>query len=185
MDEDTIGRSFKIKAANDSGQAASSDATVGDRHTLLSEQALVLLLAHPNFIPTGLAGLDPKMLKEGAYETLYRHLIIFYNDTKAIQPIAIERFADWLKTVAADASLFKLFDYLLLGQDHYFGVLSLDQKLDELKVILRELRKAYFNNEKKKIEREMHEAEVRHDTVAIEVLTHRFSELLNIQKFQS
>ncbi len=166
-------------------QAPGSEPSVVDRHTLLSEQALVLLLAHSNFISTAVAGLEPKMLKEGTHETLYRHLIIFYNDTKAIQPIAIERFADWFKTVAADASLFKLFDYLLLGQDHYFEGLSLDQKLDELKVILRELRKAYFNNEKKKIEREMHEAEVRHDTAAIEVLTHRFSELLNIQKFQS
>lgn len=185
VDEDTIGRSFKTKATGGRGQAISSEAVMVDRHSLLSEQVLVLLLAHSNFVATAAATLDPKMLKEGSHESLYRHLIIFYNDTKAIQPFSAERFADWLKSIPVDASLFKLFDYLLLGQDHYFAGLSLDQKLDELKNILREVRKVYFDNEKKKIEREMHEAEVRHDVGAIEVLSHRFNELLNIQKFQA
>ncbi len=184
VDEATLGRSLKPHRDQTSVQPA-GNIPLADRHSRLSEQVLILLLAHPPSIAYVAANLDPKMLTDGPHETLYRHLIIFYNDTKATQSFSVERFADWLKTIATDASLFKLFDYLLLGQDHYFADLSLDRKLEEQKIILRELRNHYFNNEKKKIEREMREAEARHDVGAIEVLTHRFNELLNIQKFQN
>lgn len=165
--------------------AAEPAATVFDRQTRLSDQVLMLLLNLPNKLPAIMDTLDPKMIKEGVPESLYRHLIIYYNDTKQNGHFSVVAFRSWLNDTTADAQLQKSLDYLLLGYDHFFGSMSEEEKIQALQNVLRELRNQFFHLEKKKIEQEMHSAEKANDRFKIEDLTHRFHELLRRDNLSS
>ncbi len=125
-----------------------------DRHELMSELTIALVLRLPSLIPYLATKLEPEFLKGNGKISFYKDLIIYYNKTGIF---SYEDFRSFL--LAKGEKQENLLDLLvLLGEKDFYSLSEIEIK-NEIGKSIAELKKYYYQERIKSIQRELPEAE--------------------------
>jgi len=125
-----------------------------DRQELMSELTLALALRSSNLIPYLTTKLEPEFLKGNGKISFYKDLIIYYNKSGSFD---YEDFRNFL--VSQNEKQENLLDLLiLLGEKDFYSLSETEIKGEIVKSIV-ELKKYYYQERIKSIQRELSEAE--------------------------
>lgn len=142
-----------------------------DRQELMSELILALTLRVPNLISYLSSKLEPEFIKGNEKISFYKDLIIYYNKNGSFN---YEDFRNFL--VSQGEKQEQLLDLLiLLGEKDFYSLNETEIKSEIVKSIV-ELKKYYYQERIKSIQRELSEAEKNGKTELVEQLMNDFKD---------
>ncbi len=142
-----------------------------DRHELMSELILALVLRLPYLVPYLTAKLEPEFLKNNEKISFYKDLIIYYNKNGSFD---YEDFRSFLLSQGEKRE--NLLDLLvLLGEKDFYALGETEIKSEIAKCLI-ELKKYYYQERIKSIQRELPEAEKSGQTAQVEKLMNDFKD---------
>jgi DNA primase len=151
-----------------------------NRNFLLGERLLALLLKYPENLPYVINHLNPETIKDVSLQELYTNLILYYNSINTdTDRFDLESFC---ATLGKSQSLRQKIDILLLLAEKDFFDFDEDKIKNEIQKSVKIIRENYFFDERKKIEKEMKEAEGRGDHKKISELSEKFNRLVSINE---
>ena len=142
-----------------------------DRQELMSELILALALRVPNLISYLSSKLEPEFIKGNEKISFYKDLIIYYNKNESFN---YEDFRNFLVSQGEEQE--KLLDLLvLLGEKDFYSLGETEIKSEIVKSIV-ELKKYYYQERIKSIQRELLEAEKNGKTELVQQLMNDFKD---------
>lgn len=142
-----------------------------DRHELLSELIFALVLRSPALIPYLASKLEPEFLKGKRKISFYKDLIIYYNKNSNFD---YGDFRSFLITQSEEEA--KFLDFLiLLGEKDFYALSETEIKSEVIKSLW-ELKKYYYQERIKQIERELLLAEKNGQQELVGQLMNEFKE---------
>ncbi len=142
-----------------------------DRQELMSELILALTLRVPNLISYLSSKLEPEFIKGNEKISFYKDLIIYYNKNGSFN---YEDFRNFL--VSQGEKQEQLLDLLiLLGEKDFYSLNETEIKSEIVKSIV-ELKKYYYQERIKSIQRELLEAEKNGKTELVQQLMNDFKD---------
>lgn len=146
-----------------------------NRAKLLTERFLALLLKYPQNLKYVIDYLEPTMLPDEMSRGIYKTLILYYN--KAVDKEEVPFNIDEIFQSFRDK---KCIDALLLLADKDFTNFDEEEIKGEVLKSAGALRENYILEERKRLEREMKEAEERGELLKAKELVEEFNKLINI-----
>lgn len=154
-----------------------------DRNFLLSERLLSLAIKYPENLSFIISHVAPEIIKDVSMQKLYKNLILYYNNLNTkIDSFCLESFCS---TFLNDKERFLLqhkINALLLLAEKDFCDFDEDGIRSEIQKNVRLLKENHLIDERKKVEKEMKEAEKRNDYKRICELSEKFSRLINFNE---
>ncbi len=161
----------------------SSEKPPRDRNFLLSERLLSLAIKYPDNLPYIINHLSPETIRDASLQELYKNLILYYNNINTnIDRFCLNTFCSSFLNDKNRSLLRYKIDTLLLLAEKDFCNFNNDEIKSELQKSVRLLKENYLIDERKKIEREMKEAERRSDYKKIFELSEKFNRLMNFNE---
>lgn len=142
-----------------------------DRQELMSELTLALVFRAPNLIPYLVSKLEPEFLKGNEKISFYKDLIIYYNKNESFD---YQDFRVFLTSKGEKTE--NLLDLLiLLGEKDFYSLNELEIKSEIVKSVW-ELKRYYYQERIKSIQRELAEAEKNGKTELVQKLMSDFKD---------
>jgi DNA primase len=146
------------------------------RSVLLAEIFLSLLLRHPNFLNHAIDIVEPFMLPEPMFGEIYKNLILAYNRS-VDNGISESTISD----ISGDEKSKNYINSLYLLAERDFNNFSDDEIREEVIKSAEALRENYIFGQRKKLEREMREAEEQGDEERTKRLIDEFNQLIALE----
>lgn len=153
-------------------KAEQPEPRVRDRFTSIGESLVGIGMQYPAHLPTLIDQLPPEYLGDVKLQNLYKSLVVFYTER---QTFDYEAFLKSLPT--DDKKPLTYAEILSLRAAHEYPDPDDDMLGNELRNGVRELKKRHIQEELKKIERALRQAESQKDSAAVEAQSLKFSEL--------
>jgi DNA primase len=156
-----------------SPEAASGPAATPspDRHQVLSHRLLALLLHYPTFLGELTPELLPEALAEGEPRNLYKHIVVYYNESHRVD------FDELKAELNADQPLAHFLDKIFLGFDQTEADFSPDQAKGELISLVHQLKHRHLSLELQQLSGLITAAEAAGKADELAPLLQRFTEV--------
>lgn len=177
-------KSSPAAPAQSDTKAKNYESSVRDRNLILSERLLALALKYPENLSYIIDHLTPQVIKDTFMRELYRGLILYYNNiNNPANKFDFETFCSTFLSNQKKQSLFqhKINALLLLAEKDFYDFDG-ERIKNEIQKIIKFLKESYFLDERKKLEKEMKEAEKRNDYKKICILLEEFNRLMSINE---
>lgn len=148
-----------------------------NRSVRLAEIFLALLLKHPNFLNYAIDLVEPFMLPEPMFGEIYKNLILSYN--KSVGNGTLE---SALSNTSGDEKLKNYVNSLYFLAERDFNNFSDDEIRGEIVKSAEALRGDYILRQRRRLEREMRDAEGKSDTESTKRLIDEFNQLIALEQ---
>jgi DNA primase len=144
---------------------------IGDRHQLLSDRFVSLILRYAEDLAGYLDKIKPEMVVEGSARELYRRMVIYYNDSQSLG------FEELKAELIAETELSNLLDKLFLQAERDFSDFGTTEAHSEASKLLHQLKHHYLTMELKRLSVAIGEAEKAGKNNELQELLGRFTEV--------
>lgn len=142
-----------------------------DRHRLLSDRFISLILRYTEDLAGYLKKIKPEMMAEGLTQELYRRMVIYYNNSQSLD------FDELKAELVAEIELSNFLDRLFLQAERDFSDLGTTEAQSELFKLLHQLKHHYLTAELKRLSVAISEAEKAGKSDELQELLGRFTEV--------